>query len=105
MWAEQRQMQSEVHTAYPAVELLIRGENDLRNYNGWLDDLSALNNLCNKQTDGGMLLLYVPAFASIWTRMDERVGHYRRYTRRELAAKLIDAGYKVNTAFYCDCIG
>jgi hypothetical protein len=186
---ERRQKQSEGRTAYPAVELLIRGENDLCNYNRWVverfirhaaslirpdvkvldfgaghgtlshvfrertglkpdgvelddrlrkilcdrgfngyaslsetpdryevifssnvlehieNDLAALRDLNSRQANNGMLLLYVPAFAFIWTKMDERVGHYRRYTRRELTAKLLAAGYKVDAAFYCDSIG
>jgi SAM-dependent methyltransferase len=178
-----------MQTVYPALELLVRGENDLRNYNKWLvdlfirhaasltrpgakildfgaghgtlsrifsdrtglkpdgvelddrlrkilrdrgfngyaslaetpdrydlifssnvlehidDDRTALKDLYDRQTANGVLLLYVPAFAAIWTKMDERVGHYRRYTKGELAGKLRAAGYKVDAAFYCDSVG
>jgi SAM-dependent methyltransferase len=69
------------------------------------DDALVLQELNGKLKNGGVLLLYVPAFPLIWSRMDDRVGHYRRYTRRTLTQKLKAAGYNVTSAYYCDSVG
>ena len=69
------------------------------------DDLAALRDLHERLEPGGILLLYVPAFQAIWTRLDDRVGHFRRYTRKDLAAKLTAAGFKVEHSRYCDSVG
>ena len=69
------------------------------------DDVMALKELRRKLKDDGVLLLYVPAFTLIWSSMDDRVGHYRRYTKRTLSQKLQAAGYRVSAARYCDSLG
>jgi SAM-dependent methyltransferase len=69
------------------------------------DDVVVLRALREKLKDGGVLLLYVPAFEMIWSRMDDRVGHYRRYTKRTLAQRLESAGYQVGATHYCDSLG
>ena len=43
----------------------------------------------------GLLLVYVPAHAEIWTAMDDAVGHQRRYTRDSLQALFQGAGFEV----------
>ncbi len=58
-----------------------------------------------KLRPGGQLLVYVPAFQALYSSMDRKVGHVRRYTRRMLCDRLTHAGFKVNTARYADSIG
>ena len=48
--------------------------------------------ICRALKPGGLLLVYVPAFALLWTRMDDKVGHQRRYTRGGLEARLRERG-------------
>jgi SAM-dependent methyltransferase len=52
------------------------------------------------------LLIYVPAFEILFSSMDRQVGHFRRYRKKELIAKIRRAGlipaYKVR---YADCLG
>jgi SAM-dependent methyltransferase len=69
------------------------------------DDVATLTSLKDKLTPGGLVLIYVPAFESIWTSMDNKVGHYRRYRQAELRAKLEQAGYVVKKSHYCDSLG
>lgn len=69
------------------------------------DDVAALKHLKEKLSHDGLLLIYVPAFESIWTSMDNKVGHYRRYRQADLQAKLIQAGYLVHKSHYCDSLG
>ncbi|HYD80941.1 MAG TPA: class I SAM-dependent methyltransferase [Paucimonas sp.] len=69
------------------------------------DDGAALRELRAKLKPDGKLLVYVPAFQVLYSSMDRKVGHFRRYTRRELTGKLRQAGFHVTTARYADSIG
>ncbi len=69
------------------------------------DDRATLAALREHLSPGGVLIVYVPAFMVLWTRMDANVGHFRRYTKRELATKLEQSGFRVVRARYFDSVG
>jgi SAM-dependent methyltransferase len=69
------------------------------------DDLGTLESLKAYLKPGGTLLLYVPAFQVLYSAMDRRVGHVRRYRRSELVRLLVQAGYSVDSARYVDSLG
>ena len=69
------------------------------------DDLAALIILRKKMHPDGRIAIYVPAFESIWTSMDDNVGHFRRYTKEGLGEKLVRAGFEVENIRYTDSIG
>lgn len=69
------------------------------------DDQKALDNLFARLRPGGTLFLYVPAFQILYSEMDRLVGHFRRYRKAELAAKLVAAGFTVQRAAYADALG
>jgi dolichyl-phosphate beta-glucosyltransferase len=48
----------------------------------------------------GSLIVTVPAFESLWSYADDVLGHYRRYTRAQLAADLSGAGFVVQDVRY-----
>ena len=48
------------------------------------DDRTSFRQLASKLAKGGRLLVYVPAFQILWTTLDERLKHYRRYRRAGL---------------------
>ena len=54
---------------------------------------------------GGKLVIYVPAFMVLYGAFDRRIGHFRRYTRRDLAEKLEAAGFVVSRTVYSDSLG
>lgn len=58
-----------------------------------------------KLRPGGRLLVYVPAFQVLYSSMDRKVGHYRRYTKQMLKAKLERAGFEINETRYADSVG
>jgi SAM-dependent methyltransferase len=64
------------------------------------DDEGALRTLVEKLRPGGLLILNVPAFAWLWNRHDVRTGHYRRYTKQQIACQLRAAGLTVLESFY-----
>ncbi len=68
-------------------------------------DVEALRTVREKLVPGGRLLVYVPAFPVLFTSMDAKVGHVRRYTRATLRASLVGAGFEVRTLRYADSLG
>jgi SAM-dependent methyltransferase len=69
------------------------------------DDTAALREWAAKLKRGGRMLLYVPAFQLLYSSMDRKVGHCRRYAKRELATKAAQAGMRVTDVRYADCLG
>lgn len=69
------------------------------------DDVVALQTLHGLLKDGGVLALYLPAFPCLYSSVDASIGHYRRYTKRELKQKLISAGFSLERLAYSDCVG
>jgi SAM-dependent methyltransferase len=59
------------------------------------DDLDALVAWREWLVEGGSLIITVPAWKARFGAWDERVGHFRRYERAELADLLEAAGFKV----------
>lgn len=69
------------------------------------DDDSILNLWMQKLRPGGRLLVYVPAFDTLFSSMDRKVGHHRRYTKHTLHSKLKQAGFQIVESKYADSIG
>jgi SAM-dependent methyltransferase len=67
------------------------------------DDALAL--LVNRLRPGGRLVLVVPAFDSLSSDVDARIGHRRRYRTSDLALKLDRAGLRVVEAQYFNVAG
>ncbi len=53
----------------------------------------------------GKLLIYVPARMELFSEFDKKIGHYRRYHKKELQKKLKTAAFDVNRVQYHDVIG
>ncbi|KAF0180679.1 MAG: type 12 methyltransferase [Limisphaerales bacterium] len=53
----------------------------------------------------GRLCLFVPARPEIYAPIDRDFGHFRRYTRAELAGKLRAAGFSVTRLDYFNALG
>jgi SAM-dependent methyltransferase len=53
----------------------------------------------------GRAFIFVPAFRWLFGHFDERVGHFRRYTRPELESKCRRAGFKIVSSKYFDFVG
>jgi SAM-dependent methyltransferase len=68
-------------------------------------DVEVLNNLRQLLKPTGELVNYIPAFPILFSGLDVSVGHFRRYTKRELKLKLEEAGYKVDKIHYVDSLG
>jgi SAM-dependent methyltransferase len=89
---------SEVKKLYPTVISL----NVLEHIE---DDIEVLKNLFNIIENDGSLVLYLPASMAAWSNMDVEVGHYRRYSKKEIIHKLHTTGYNVTHSSYKDFSG
>jgi len=68
-------------------------------------DTIAIREIRQKLKPGGTLLIYVPAFQCLWTSLDEKVYHYRRYTKTTLQRLVKQEGLTIERARYADCVG
>lgn len=69
------------------------------------DDQTAILEMGQKLARGGVIAIYVPAIPFIYSGLDMKVGHFRRYKKRELVQKVENAGFRVNKVEYVDIIG
>jgi SAM-dependent methyltransferase len=69
------------------------------------DDEGTLANLFCKLKPGGRLFLYVPALEFLFSSMDRKIGHYRRYHKNGLVRIARRAGFAVERAEYADSMG
>jgi SAM-dependent methyltransferase len=69
------------------------------------DDRSTVTALRERLKPGGRLLVYVPAFPILYTSMDHKVGHLRRYRRADLTRLLQGAGLVIERIAYQDSLG
>lgn len=69
------------------------------------DDLNSLKQWFHLLKPGGRVLIYVPAFQLLYSSMDRKVGHFRRYSKNDLTTKSRAAGFNVILAKYVDTLG
>ncbi|MDD4929882.1 MAG: class I SAM-dependent methyltransferase [Gallionella sp.] len=62
------------------------------------DDRGALAQMYLACQKGGGLILTVPQHRWLWSSTDDYAHHKRRYTRKELVARVLDAGFRVEYA-------
>ena len=68
------------------------------------DDVAALQNCRRVLKPNGHILLTVPAFQWLWGEHDTMYGHKRRYTTRDVATKLREAGFVADRVNYIESI-
>jgi SAM-dependent methyltransferase len=69
------------------------------------DDREALRRMSAVLAPGGIVVLLVPAFPSLYGPIDRMLGHYRRYTRASMFRLAAEAGLSVQTTYYLNAIG
>jgi len=69
------------------------------------DDAMALAHMNAVLPAGGTVVLIVPAFQSLYGPIDERLGHFRRYSKRSLARVARQAGFETRITRYINSAG
>ena len=99
---------SEYHEVYEKIED-VPGEIDFIFLIDVLEHLKEdeyfLNTFHDKLKKGGTLFLYVPARMELYSEFDKAIGHYRRYSKKELVEKVLKAGFQVEECRYHDLLG
>ena len=68
------------------------------------DDRTSLRAWYRMMRPGGRLIVFVPAFQSLWSDHDVVNHHYRRYTRGQLTGRLAEAGFTVQRSSYWNSV-
>jgi SAM-dependent methyltransferase len=68
-------------------------------------DAIAIREVHQKLKPGGALLIYVPAFECLWTSLDDKLCHYRRYTKTTLRRLVEQEGFVIEDVRYADSLG
>lgn len=69
------------------------------------DDFSIVSMIFDHIKVGGKVFFYVPAFMVLYTSMDKKVGHFRRYTKKQIVDLFERAGFVIDEARYADSLG
>jgi SAM-dependent methyltransferase len=69
------------------------------------DDRKALEHMHGVLDPGGTVILIVPAFESLFGPIDVKLGHYRRYSRRQVAGLARAVGFECAVLRYMNMVG
>jgi 2-polyprenyl-3-methyl-5-hydroxy-6-metoxy-1,4-benzoquinol methylase len=69
------------------------------------DDKLAVKNSLYLLKPGGTLIILVPAYPILYSRMDKALHHVKRYTKKSLNKLLSDNGTTIKKSFYFNAIG
>jgi len=69
------------------------------------NDILGFENVYKYLKPGGLLILFVPAFQILYGKTDQAVGHYRRYSKKELSKTLKGIGFQVRDMRYVNLLG
>lgn len=95
----------ETHRALATVAGTFDGVYSINVLEHIADDTGTLRAIADQTAPGGRLFVFVPAWPLLYGSMDRRVGHVRRYRKRELVDKLEASGWTVDHVRYFDSIG
>ena len=108
-WNTSVQVDTYHGTFAEAAPLIKAGATDSIIYINVLEHIAAdeeeLETIHSTLSDGGRAFLFVPALPWLYGVFDERVGHVRRYRKRELEEKLLRAGFQTVVSTYFDLPG
>ncbi|MCB9496930.1 MAG: methyltransferase domain-containing protein [Fibrobacteria bacterium] len=69
------------------------------------DDEAELRLVRESLQADGSLLVFVPAGPWLFSEFDRSIGHFRRYTRKDLLRKVENAGFVVDRCIHLDSLG
>ena len=69
------------------------------------DDQKQLKEMHKMIKKNGQLILVVPANKALYGKRDKNMGHFRRYSKKELTQKLSKTGFKIRYIRYWNMLG
>jgi len=69
------------------------------------DDRAAIKFLFNQLSADGKIGIFVPANKYIYSHIDKKLEHFRRYGKRELVKKVAESGFKIDSCVFVDSLG
>jgi SAM-dependent methyltransferase len=69
------------------------------------DDSYAIKNSEFMLKENGILIILVPAYSFLYSEMDKRLNHHRRYTLKSLRNKISAENFKIEKSFYFNFMG
>lgn len=69
------------------------------------DDFNALSHAHKALHQNGHLLIFVPALPFLYSDLDKKVGHFRRYKKQQLENLVSSAGFTIKKSKYFDIAG
>jgi len=69
------------------------------------DEKEAMQHAYNSLRPGGHLLIFVPALSFLYSDLDKKLGHFRRYSKKNLVETVSSAGFTIKKAKYFDIAG
>lgn len=69
------------------------------------NDVDLLRRCSDALQPEGKLLTFSPAFPLLYSHYDRLVGHFRRYTKKEIHEKFVAAGFKMHYLKYFNTVG
>jgi hypothetical protein len=68
------------------------------------DDAGELKRICETLKIGGSVIILAPAFNHIYSKFDKSVGHYRRYSKKDLS-DILPNNLLIEKFVYIDSLG
>jgi len=69
------------------------------------DDVSVLKHFHHLLSRQGRLILLVPALKFLYNQLDKDLGHFRRYSKKELVSKIEQSGFRILHLTYFNPFG
>ena len=69
------------------------------------NDREALSHAYKSLHHKGHILIFVPALSFLYSNLDKKLGHYRRYSKKELIEVVTSVGFSIKKVKYFDMVG
>jgi 2-polyprenyl-3-methyl-5-hydroxy-6-metoxy-1,4-benzoquinol methylase len=69
------------------------------------DDLLALHEIYKMLKKGGVLIILVPSHKFLYNVIDKKIGHFRRYTKKDLCSKINETNFTIMHMQYFNTVG
>ncbi len=69
------------------------------------NDQDVIKQIYKKMTNGGFIFIFVPAYQTLYSSFDERLGHIRRYEKKQFISLLEKANFRIKKWSYFDSFG